>query len=219
MKSSEPGMPKWRERFSKTSEKRFLGLEIDRKTNVISLVAFFLSAAGIAGQVYFFLQGPRIALQPPEQAVFFGDRAADGKTIYLKIAGRMAYVNTGQPGFNDAIKREMASVVIGKRTLTFFWKKYIASDSDGTQFRMNPKGDALPVAINAGSVEAHETAFSSLPVPTDNNEYGINFIEFSEFEKLAINEKEILVTFSYETFSGSKGSAKCKVLVDRAFRT
>ncbi|HYH43078.1 MAG TPA: hypothetical protein VD867_13975, partial [Burkholderiales bacterium] len=179
-----------RERLSRKSSDRFCGLEIDRKTNVISLVAFVLSAASVAGQIYFFLQGPVVALQPPEQIVFFGDRAVDGKT-YLKLAARMAYVNTGQPGFNDAIKREQADLRIGSRTLTFYWKKYLASDADGTIFRANPKGDALPVAVNAGGVEAHETAFSPLPATAVGKDYGANFIEFSKFQQLALEEKQL----------------------------
>jgi hypothetical protein len=71
---------KQREQTNKDSVKRILGLEIDRKTNILSLVAFMLSVLGVAGQVYFFLQGPKIAYQPPEQVAFFGSSSADGKT-------------------------------------------------------------------------------------------------------------------------------------------
>ncbi len=218
MRHSPAPSIKWRERLAKKPDRRFFGLEIDRKTNVISLVAFMLSIAGIASQVYFFLQGPRVALQPPEQIVFYGDRSADGKTIYLKLGSRMAYVNTGQPGFNDAIKRETASLSIGPRVINFFWKKYMASDSEGTQYRQNIKGDALPVAINAGSVEAHETSFSPLPIASKTISANTNYIEFDDFATLSSSVSEINVTLSYETFSGQKGSTTCRVIVDESYR-
>jgi hypothetical protein len=205
--------------MSSKVRKRFLGLEFDRKANVLSLTALVLSVASVCGQIYFFIQGPRVALQPPEQIVFYGDRAVDGK-FYLKIAARMAYVNSGQPGFNDAIKRETATLTIGRRSVDFFWKKYSASDFDEkNQFHLNPKGDALPVAINAGGVEAHETSFSPMPIPTYSQQYKANFMEYSEFEKLALDEKELLVALQYVTFGGSKGSCSCKVLINKAFRT
>jgi len=199
-------------------ELRWFGLEIERKTNVLSLVAFVLSAAGIAGQAYFFLQGPRVDLQPPEQVVFYGDRAADGSSVYLKVAAHMAYVNTAQPGFNDAIKRETASVQLGQRGLNFFWKKYTASDADGAIFRLNPKGDALPVAVNAGSVEAHETSFSPASVSTPKAAYGVNFMPFAEFQKLVETTGQIEVVLAYETFAGTRGSVSCRVIVDEAMR-
>ena len=215
---AEPARRQRARRSPPTKELRWFGLEIERKTNVISLVAFVLSAAGIASQAYFFLQGPRVGLQAPEQVVFYGDRAADGSSVYLKIAARMAYVNTGQPGFNDAIKRETASVQIGQRGLNFFWKKYTASDADGATFRLNPKGDALPVAVNAGSVEAHETSFSPAPDSTSTPAKGVNFMTFADFQKLVETTGQIDVVLTFETFAGARGSTTCRVVVDPSVR-
>jgi hypothetical protein len=131
----------------------------------------------------------------------------------------MAYANTGQPGFNDALKLETANIVVGNNTYSFFWHDFIASDSEGTDLRVKIKGDALPVAINAGSVEAHETAFTPTPVTTGEGQYGKNFITFSNFQKIAVAQTSILVRLNFETFSGSKGAVQCKIMVDRSFRS
>lgn len=212
-------LPRKRSRNENATGPKFLGLEIDTKTNLISLVAFLLSVTGIIGQIYFFLQGPRVALQPPEQVVFYSDLSADGATSYVKIAARMAYVNTGQAGFNDAVKKEAATLIVANRPHYFYWKKYISSDSEGAKFIANKKGDALPVPVNAGSVEAHETSFSPLPNPLDDKRYAENFIEFSKFKEEAGAEKEVTILFSYETFSGGRGEVKCVVPINDAFRS
>jgi hypothetical protein len=207
-----------RKQSKNESTKGIFGLEIDRKTNILSLAAFVLSSAGVAGQIYFFFQGPKVALQPPEQTVFYNLLSADGKTNYLQIASRMAYVNTGQPGFNDAIRKESATLQIGSKTFNFFWQKYVYTDADGAKFIVNPKGDALPVAINAGAVEAHETSFSPIPKQGSQVSYGANYLKFEEFTKLAVAEEKLIVTLNYETFSGSLGNATCTIIIDTAFR-
>jgi hypothetical protein len=207
----------FKQRAQKTPQKtkKILGMEIDRKTNVLSLAAFMLSISGIASQIYFFLQGPKVALQPPEQATIFSEPSSDGKSSYIKIAARMAYVNTGQPGFNDAIKREAATLSIGDEQYHFYWKKYVSTDADGTKFIKNTRGDALPVPINAGSVEAHETAFSPDINQEPNKPYDSNFIQSEAFLKLIEKQKSIVLTVRFETFSGTKGVAKCKIIIDR----
>jgi len=196
---------------------RLVGLEIDRKTDVVSLVAFLLSIMSLITHGWLFLAGPQVALQAPEQMVFYNYTDADQKQ-YLAIAARMAYVNTAQAGYNDAVKSESATVIVGERRLRFLWSKYTASDADGHLFKLNPKGDALPVPINAGGVEAHETSFSPLPNPANTAMVGVNYLEFSDFKKLIETVDEIVVILRYETFGGTIGEARCRSIVDSSMR-
>ena len=129
----------------------------------------------------------------------------------------MAYVNTGQSGFNDAIKKESASIKIGDKQYNFYWHKYVTTDSDGAKFIKLVKGDALPVPVNAGSVEAHETAFSPDPIQGKEDNYGENFVSYEEFEALAKKQSLIIATFRFETFSGKAGSVQCQIIIDKAF--
>ncbi|MCP5252550.1 MAG: hypothetical protein H6939_12720 [Burkholderiales bacterium] len=201
------------QKINKDHVDRIFGLEIDRKTNVLSLAAFLLSVLGVGGQIYFFLRGPIVSLQPIEQITFYSSRYAND-IKYLKLAANMVYVNTGFPGYNDAIKKETAVLHLSGKSYTFTWKKYIHSDSKGSEFIENVVSDAHPVVINAGSVETHETSFSSL---SSANNYG-NFIEFNLFQQIAVAENEMLVVINYETFSGKKDFVTCTVSIDDSFR-
>lgn len=194
---------------------RFFHIEIDTKTDIVSLTALILSIAGLLGQVYAFLQGPNVLLQPPEQITFFSSPSADGQTNYLGITVPLAYVNTGQPGFNDAIKKETLSLFFGRKKLDFQWFQYVESNSIGKKFNLNPKKDAQLVAINAGAVEAHETYF--FPVtPTDD--YGKNFIKYTDFEKAIQKENEVQVEINFETFSGIKKELDCHIVLNESFK-
>lgn len=197
--------------------KTFLGLEIDRKTNVLSFVAFILSVGGIAGQVYFFLQGPRVKLQSPAQVTFFASTlSSDDATNYLKMTSQMAYVNTGQPGFNDAISKEYAVLEMGGKRYRHFWKSFVSSGRTPQGFAEGRKGDAVPVPVNAGSVESHETSFTPEPVTQRGRNYAENYLEWAQFQQAIGREQHVIVSIYFETFGGNKGHASCKVLVNEA---
>lgn len=193
-------------------------LEIDRKTNLISLIAFLLSIASVASQAYFFFQGPRISLQPPDMVVFYkGEQGVDGRS-YLKISSRMTFVNSGQPGFNDAISKEYAVVDLAGKMYLLFWKDFVSTDAVEKKLVVQKKEDAAPVVVTAGSAVTHETSFTPTYTPLKNDKPGANFLEFAEFEKMAIATAEIRVTLGYETFSGLKGGVRCSLVVDARFK-
>jgi hypothetical protein len=54
---------------------KFLGIEIERKTDVLAMAAFLISTGSIIGQVALLLRGADVILDGPRQIVlFFGER-------------------------------------------------------------------------------------------------------------------------------------------------
>jgi hypothetical protein len=95
---------------------RFLGIEVERKTDILALAAFFLSIAGVISQIsvftIFFLRGAVINVFPPEQVLIRAETLESGGPRYVRIGARMAYTNSGAPGYSAILRGERVTISV-----------------------------------------------------------------------------------------------------------
>jgi hypothetical protein len=182
--------------------KNFFGIEIERKTNILSFVAFVLSVLALLHQIYGFFQGPDVKLFPPDQILIFSKKL--GKDYYLMFAAPMAYVNKGQIGYNAVVKRELISFVIGGKTYEHHWQEFITSSCDeNNKLKIDKKEEAQPLLINAGNTISHETLFLPHTIKSRNgNESNKwkNYLKWKDFYNALAGMKELKIEFISDVY-------------------
>jgi hypothetical protein len=56
---------------------KFLGIEIERKTDILAMAAFLISIGSIIGQLALLIRGAEIVLDGPRQVVLLFDEGYD----------------------------------------------------------------------------------------------------------------------------------------------
>ena len=198
---------------------RFLGLEIERKTEIIALAAFFLALGGIIYQVVSFLSGPEVKMFPPEQ-IFINSEDYPGSGSYVRFGARLAYVNVGQLGYNDVIRRESLVFSLGGKEYEQIWQTFESFDLKESKLIRHYISDAHPVPVNAGCAVSHETYFAprSIRRPRGNQscDKWKNYLKWDDFVTELAKIKELTFTFRSEMYGGSKLTVACTIDIDGA---
>jgi hypothetical protein len=133
----------------------FLGLRVDRKTEIIALAAFALSISGVLWQVANFARGAVVRLFPSDQVVIASTnalgRSYSGTENLLMFIATMSYVNEGDIGHNAVVRKERIEFSLGDRKAEHQWYEFVSSDVKDGKPEIKKDGDARPFAVNAGS--------------------------------------------------------------------
>lgn len=205
-------------------------IRIDRKVDLLSLVAFVFGFIGAMPQIKGWVQGSDLLLLPPPQIEFsHKDRAL------LLVNANMAYVNHGSREFGSIITEErmdfvMEDLVNNKpaQKYTFHWQAFMKTkevtslnDSKSTVEGEFRDADAHPFIVHGGDGAAHQTSFAARQIPcnspscTDRNR---NFYYWKSFEKLMEQEDTattIDFVFVAQYDDAKEKSQVCRVVFDQ----
>ena len=191
---------------------KILGIEVERKTDILALAAFVISISSIFAQTINLLQGPDVVLENPKQILFKSEAYSDG-VEYLRISANLVYLNKGSPGYDDIIKGEEAFVRIGDVTFSLAAQDYVKSTNNNEVLTIEIISAADPVQVKSGGIESHETYFA--PWPCGEHNESKNYISFSTFLSLIKNQDYIFVTVRSSTYDGEKLKTVCKLKVSQ----
>ena len=199
-----------------------VNVTVERNTDILTLIAFFLAVISIVIQIHNYFLGASVTLIPPEQILlrFVPTSDLDDERHYLTIAARMAYVNSGNQGYGAVIRRESVSFRMGEREYVQRWhseQKITDLDNNG-KLEVTHVDEARPRPIGAGSALSREMLF--VPFPkwcADNTKCDVD--ENYYFKETGVDEimkqKTMTFVFSYELFGDSKPvSVKCVIDID-----
>ena len=139
-----------------------IGLLVERKTNLLAAAAFVMALIAAVSQFYYFWVGARVSFFPPEQVVLVMHELPDGRKIF-RIGARMAYVNTGRPGYNATLRRESVSFSLGGKTYDYGWQSERRFSENDGKLNMHYVAEARPIPIGAGSSVSREIFFAPWP--------------------------------------------------------
>lgn len=190
---------------------KILGIEIERKTDILAFVAFLISISSLVTQTANLIKGPEVNLEPPTQILINSHKYPDDKS-YIRISAKLTYLNTGSPGYDDNIKSEKVSFSIQNREITLIGQEYIESSVENKTLKIERKSDAVPVQIKSGTVVSHETYFA--PWPSNIDDAASNFQEFSDFLKQIKTKEELNIKITSTTFGGKTITANCRLMTN-----
>lgn len=183
-----------------------VGILIERKTDILAASAFVLAIASAGVQITFFLAGASISVVHPEQVLLNFDRIHGYSRVeyILRIAARMAYVNTGRPNYNATLSGESVSFTLHGREFVQYWhseQQFSDPEEDGV---LNKKFISIagPKPIHGGSSLSRQVYFSPLPVRcrTDQPHCDSNANFLPEQEAFAFLADSAKVTFKFESY-------------------
>ncbi len=138
---------------------RVLGIEIERKTDILAAAAFVMALGSALFQGAMLLRGPELILFPPEQILIRGEKYASGR-VWVRFAAQMAYVNTGHVGHNAAVGREALRFSLGDDSYEQSWQTFESFHAPKGKLVSEERKAAHPFTVAAGSVVGHETYFA-----------------------------------------------------------
>ena len=200
-----------------------LNLWLERKADLLTFVAFVLASLSVFSQAFFFFQGVRVSLAPPEQVLlnFEQIRGENYPRRQLRLAARMAYVNSGREGYNAVLRRESVSFVMNGIKRIQYWhseQQFTDLDNNG---ELEPKyvDTARPRPINAGSSLSREIYFASFPVRCHNDQncdVNQNFVLETDALPWIFKQQSITLSFRFELFGFEPSDpVRCTIDVDK----
>lgn len=184
---------------------RILGVEIERKTDVLAFAAFLISLGSLLTQTFSLIRGPEIILDGPGIITLYSGTGSDKKKK-LRLAAGFTYLNKGSPGYDDFIKSEQVTVLLDDKVINLTAKYYIQMRSEGKKLQKSHQGDAIPVALKSGMVNYHETEFVPLTGKHGDKD---DHVEIERFIALLNRSSNFRLTFSIETYEGTIIRKQC----------
>jgi hypothetical protein len=194
---------------------KIFGIDIERKTDIIALTGFVLALAATLHQFSGYLRGPVVKVFPPEQVVIYAQKFGAANTEYVRFTAAMTYVNSGQPGYNAAVKNEAIRYNLTGKWYEQKWQELGSSGSKDNVLLWEKSGDAHPFSIDAGSAESHETAFAPRNVRVGEREdpttRSRNYLKWDDFTAGVSGLKEFEFTFVSDIYGQTPVRTKCTV--------
>jgi hypothetical protein len=191
-----------------------LGIEVERKTDILAAAAFVISITGLTYQLYGFFQGPAIIQFPPEQLIFFPEKSGD--RYYVHAGAQMSYVNKAREGKNAVVKLQRMTFDLDGTTYELKWQFFDKFANNGNQLiRSENPEPAAPIVIKAGEAVSKETHFAPRTLPVVNQSDSAtaykNFLPWDQFVSALPKVKEFDVRIISEFYGF--GDQETKVFV------
>lgn len=175
-------------------------LELDPKTDILALAAFFISIGGLLYQGVLAIKKPDVLQFPPEQILFYPEPS--NGVDYLQVGAQSTYVNKGRGERNAVLKVERLLFELGGRSYELKWQTFVNYSNDKNKLVIGDPRPAIPAVIKSGEGTSHETHFAPrsfhVAVQSDKERYK-NFLPWdlfvSELEKVKELDMRILSEF------------------------
>lgn len=187
---------------------KVLGIEIERKTDILAMAAFLISTGTIIGQFAILLRGAEVSVDGPRQIILFFVPDIGGKA-HLNAISTQIYVNNGSPGYGDILKSETLSLKLGTQVIELRAQESVDSFGKGKILDFRSRAQWRPSKINAGDFISNETLF--VPYPAESAVEDANFIDEAQFLELIGSSSSIEVGLSSKTYGGQSMFSSCTV--------
>lgn len=173
----------------------WVGLEVERRTDLLALTAFALALGGAIFQAAMFLRGPQPVMFPVEQLMLKFSPVQDGER-YLWLYAHMAYVNSGAKDENTTLTRETVTFKFEDSFQEFdaAWLNFVTMRQDGSTDYL---AEAIPQTLEGGKSLGHATEFAPRPhrctSPCNPNR---DFITEAQFFEMTQEGTKLTVTFT-----------------------
>lgn len=143
--------------------------EIERKVNILGLATLAVALMVAIMQVEGCVRGAEVSLYPPDLVGLVLHTNPQDNKEYLRIAARMAYVNSGRAGYNAAVFEEEVDFSFdGGTPYSQRWQSEQQITVDNKELSMKYIREAGPFAVAGGSAVSREVYFAPFPIQCRN---------------------------------------------------
>jgi hypothetical protein len=134
-----------------------LGIELERKSDILSFAALVLSllsfaivVGGVAFQVYHYSRGPQISFLRPDYVVIASQTHRNGKKHILLFVP-VSVVNEGHPDYYGIIDKIAAGTRVDGNDYMFKWDGVVElSEPSPGKLKVEVKGSTHPTVVKGG---------------------------------------------------------------------
>ncbi len=145
------------------------GFEIERKLNILGLATLAVALMVATMQVEGCVRGAEVSLYSPDLVGLVLHTNPQDDKEYLRIAARVAYVNTGRAGYNAAVVSEEIDFSFdGGTSYSQRWQSEQQITVDNRVLTMKYIREAGPFAVAGGSAVSREVYFAPFPLQCRN---------------------------------------------------
>jgi hypothetical protein len=184
---------------------KIIGIEIERKTDILAMAAFLISLSSLVGQAVLLLRGPVIVLDGPRQIILFFESDLSSRS-FLNAISTQIYVNNGSAGFDDILKSETLFLSIAEKKIQLESQESVDSTRKGDKLVFRSRQAWKPAKIRAGDFISNETLYVPYPSQKDLDE---NAIDRVDLEKLLPNSADLKIELFARTYRGKKLTSTC----------
>ncbi len=186
---------------------KLLGIEIERKTDILAMAAFVISLGSVIGQIAILIRGADVLIDGPRQIVLFFQATA-GSRGFLNAITTQVYVNNGSPGFDDILKTETLLFELSEKTISLEAQQLVDSTRNGNKLIIRNAKRWAPAKIGAKDFLSNESLFVPYPSLVDT-ERDRNFVTRDEFLTLLPRSRTLKAKFLATTYGGHALYSTC----------
>jgi hypothetical protein len=175
----------------------FLGLEIERKTNLLTLTAFVISITTLIYQIGTYLVGPSARLLPPDGITLLQFSPTED-TSYLSVLAPVAVANQSSSRQPLLVRRYRVELVYGEQRIFWEWHLKVGKVNlvDG-RVKVEDVATVTPFIVDSKKVDAsfflfvpHARTCSDEMIDDDCNRRN-GFIDLADFSSMAIEQLRV----------------------------
>ena len=199
--------------------KRLIGIEIERKTDLIAFTALLLSVFSAVGLIYAFVKGSKVNMYLHEQVLMSGDSLNGNK--YLRLGATVAFSNHGEIGYDATVKQIRITLKFPDNSeYEQRWYQFVTFVNENGELKKGPTEAAVPVQIKAGSALSRDIYFTPFRKrctagKNDSCDEWHNYLKWDDFlGKMTIDQK-IQVMITAQFLKKKTTTASCAVTIDQ----
>ena len=205
--------------------KKLIGIELEKRTDLISFVALMLSILAVAWSIYGFLKGAKVNIYLDDQVLITKEDCGRGDGVKcLRLGTTVAFSNSGEIGYDAVIKK----IVIALKFLDGAeyeqeWYEFVTfrkNENNNQLKKKDPVASAVPLQISAQNALSRDIYFTPFRKRCAAGETGCdewhNYITWKDFLKKLKVGQNIEVTIIAQSLDNKILEKKsCKVDIDQ----
>ena len=196
---------------------------LDRKVDIISIVALLLSLSSAAYQVNEYLRGSDLKMLQPEGITIY-KLPIENYGDYVSLIVPVSYVNRGAKDTDTVVVQELATISIGKSAIDLVWHQTIAVKSASDRMDIVQERNVTPFSVAAGTYNANLIWFTPQTVecgaiPANSSQacdQHRNYVKWGDFINIVHSEQlagteNITISITARKLDEKPQTVKCTI--------
>lgn len=203
--------------------RKFLGIELERQTNLVAFAALLLSilAAGIPVSYFIYgsIKGAKVDLFSVDDRVLI-KKEPMGDKDYVAISETVAFWNSGEIGYDTAVKKVTITLKFSGKEYGLKWHEFVTFEKkENDQLKKGSAETAVPLQITAGNILSKDIYFAPFRKRCEDekdncNEWG-NYLTWEKFLKKLKRGEKIDFTITAKLLDDNVSNSSCTVDIDQ----
>ena len=207
--------------------RKLLGIEIEKRTDLISFIALLLSILATVGSTFYltyaFIKGAKVDMYPDDQVLITKEDCGRGDgDECLRLSATVAFSNSGEIGYDEVIRQLLVALKFSDGSeYEQEWYEFVTFSNEDGHLKKGPVESAVPLQIRAQNALSRDIYFTPFrkpdcPVGEKANCEWNNYLKWDDFLKKLVIGENIKVTITAKSLDKEiLEQESCRVAIDK----